>query len=104
MRRSDRWLILTAYLLLVGIVAFGAWWLQDEAERAQRQRCEVANLEFGLLAVELFALPQEVRDSQGPALEKLMSDAADVTVEICEGTGVDPSSNPPGEDRSVVEG
>ena len=103
MRRSDRWLILTAYLLLVGIVAFGAWWLQDEAERAQRQRCEVANLEFGLLAVELLALPQEERDFQGEALEKLMSDAADITVEICEGTGVDPSSTTPGEDRSVED-
>ena len=97
MRRSDRWLILTAYLLLVGIVAFGAWWLQDEAERAQRQRCEVANLEFGLLAVELLALPQEKRSE---ALEKLMSDAADITVEICKGTGVDPSSNTPGEEKS----
>ena len=48
MKRADRVALWAAYIILVGVVAFGAWWLQDAAQEAQKQRCEVANFEFGL--------------------------------------------------------
>jgi hypothetical protein len=96
MTKTDRWLILASYVLLVGVVAFGAWWLQDEAERAQRQRCEVANLEVGLLLVEITRSEEAVDE----ATEALLTRAVEVTEEICEGTGVDPATVTDGEDVS----
>jgi hypothetical protein len=94
--RIDRITIWLAYALLVGIVAFGSLWLQNAAEEAERQRCEVANIEVGLLLVEISRSEEAIDE----ATEALLTDAIGVTAEICEGTGVDPVTVSDGEDTS----
>ena len=101
MRRANHAALWAAYAILIGVFAFGAYWVQDTFAQAQRDRCEVANLEFGLAVLEVLSLPQEERDFQGEALDVLLEDAAAVTVDICEGTGIEPSSITQGEDTSV---
>jgi hypothetical protein len=98
---KDRIMLGVAYVLLVAVVAFGAWWLEGQAAEAKKQRCEVANLEFGLAVLGVLSLPQEERDLQGEALDALLENAAEVTADICEGTGIVPSSLTPGEETPV---
>lgn len=96
---KDRVMLAVAYVLLVAVVVFGAWWLQAEAEKAQRARCEVANLEFGLATLTVAGLSQEQIDVQDGAVLDILEKAAEATVDICEGTGIEPSSITPGEEQ-----
>ena len=54
--RSDRVLILTAYILLVGIVAFGAWWVESRFEQAREERCQTMILEYQVAQLLLAGL------------------------------------------------
>ena len=96
-RSATTWL---AYGLLVAVVAFTAWFINDEFNRAQEARCEVANLEFGLAALTVTGMDQQNIDEQGEAIPLLLERAAGATQDICEGTGIEPSTITPGEDTS----
>ena len=101
MKRSDRWLILTAYLLLVGVVAFGAWWLQKTEAEARKQRCEVANLDVSLALISTLSIPEENLDLFDPELIPMFyENASKAAADICEGTGIEPSAITPGEEKS----
>jgi hypothetical protein len=103
-RQVDRWLLVTAYLLLFGFVAWMSWDLDRRAQQTQDAVCDTAYVQISsaigiqsavLSIVDLDSLEQDQRDS---LLELTLEEVSlvDTLNELC--------GEPPEELTSLSEG
>lgn len=52
-RRVAAGLLITAYVLLVGTVALGGWWIAREFADAEHDRCALSALQLELATIEV---------------------------------------------------
>jgi len=55
-RRLSEALLITAYVLLVGVVAFGAAWISDKLNEADEDRCRILAIQSKIAVLELDVL------------------------------------------------
>lgn len=89
----DRIALWASYVILVGVVAFGAFWINREFDQAQEERCTVAWLQaensLGVLGATLILVPDENIPKQQSARDALQviidnqNDTIDLLREAC---------------------
>jgi hypothetical protein len=55
-RRSAAYLLVTSYVLLVAVTVAGAFWIQEQFDQAQAERCDLLVIQIKLAQLEVILL------------------------------------------------
>lgn len=67
--RTSAVLLGMSYFLLVVIIAFGAFWVQNQFDEAERERCEVLAIEIKLAQLEVVLLQEQEQPPPPPGFD-----------------------------------
>lgn len=89
-RRVAALLLVTAYVLLVGTVVLGGWWLQRQFDQAEKDRCALAVTQLELTTIEISILAKPTDQltpiiELDPELQAHLDQLRAVVVETCPG-------------------
>lgn len=79
----DRVFLLAAYVILVAVVAFEAWWINQEFDDARAERCALALLEVEVTRLHLTAESIDVVPDRQAALD-LLEELAGLIEDECD--------------------
>jgi hypothetical protein len=88
-RRVAAALLITAYVLLVGTVVVGCWWIQRKFDDAEHDRCSLAATQLALATVELSVIANPSRGDLipltdlDPQLREILDDLNANLTETC---------------------